>query len=126
MQFDINPTNSATDIATWDQFYLSVSNPGVGGGSCSSADFSFIVAGCTVGAFAYTPSQPLAVSQLKTAYIGLATIQSPVGAGCTGSIFQANPATLPNFITWSAPNTLIISPTLSTSIGPYVVEVGYG
>ena len=127
LKFDIAPIDSATDIQLWDQFYFSVTNPGIGGGACSTADFSFtVVTACTVAPFLITQSPPGAVSQLTTTNIVVANSAPPEGVGCPGSVFQANLATLTSFITWQDPDQLIVSPTLSTIPGTYLVVIGYG
>ena len=61
----------------------------------------------------------MTVSQLTTVTIELSTSQTPVGSGCTDSFFYVIAAILPDFIAWSAPNKLIVSPTLATSINSY-------
>ena len=106
LKFDIAPIDSATDIQLWDQFYFSVTNPGIGGGACSTADFSFtVVTACTVAPFLITQSPPGAVNQLTTTNIVVATSTPPEGIGCPGSVFQANlTTTLTSFITWQDPD----------------------
>lgn len=74
LQIDIAPIDSATDINLWGQLYFSVTNPGVGGGACTTDDFSFTVAtACTVAPFLITRNSPGAVSQLTTTNIVVAT-----------------------------------------------------